>query len=154
MSVSELTTVGDGGEASHGRWEPYSGPQWMNSVEGLVSFDPVIDDIIQKGELREKYRLKRDSSLSRDNPPRLPCRPWYNNGDEYDYEDTRQYHQLRVYQEEIDPKHHMDNEDVCYTCINHRLCTGPVCEARVIRCTHCDSEKGPLRIQLIHERGR
>jgi len=29
-----------------------------------------------------KYRLRREISMSRDNPPRLPCRPWFNNGDE------------------------------------------------------------------------
>jgi len=28
-----------------------------------------------------------------------------------------------------------------------------VCEARVLRCKHCDSEKGPLRVRLNNERG-
>jgi len=153
MSGSELSTVDDGVEASRGRWKPYYGLQWINSVEGRVAIDPVIEDMERIWQRKARYRLKRDASLSRDDPPRLPCRPWCNNGDEYDWEDTRLYHQPRVYQEEIDPKHHMKIEDICYTCMNHRLCRGPVCEARVIRCTHCDSEKGPLRVRLNNERG-
>jgi len=85
--------------------------------------------------------------------PRLPGRPCCNNGDEHDWEDTRRYHQPRVYQEEIDPKNDKANEDMCYTCLNHRLCTGPVCEARVMTCAYCDSDEGPLRVRQNNERG-
>jgi len=129
--------------------------QWLNSEEGRVAIDPFFDEMDRKHDRRTHYRMRRDASLNRVSPhhsyslvgeviPRLPCRPWYNNGDEYDWEDTRQYHQPRVYQEEIDPKNGRTNEDMCYTCLDHKLCTGPVCEARVLMCTYCDSEEGPL----------
>jgi len=51
---------------------------------------------------------------------RLPCRPWFNNGDEYEWEDQRKYRQPRVQQNQNDPKHDAANVDVCYTCMNHR----------------------------------
>jgi len=120
---------------------------WYNSDEGVIAVDPYFMNLIRRFDRQVRYRKRRDESLNRDQPPRLPCRPWYNNGDEYDWEDTRQYHQPRVYQEEIDPKNHMENEDMCYTCMNHRFCTGPVCEARVLTCRHCESEEGPLRVR-------
>jgi len=118
-----------------------------------VAIDPVVDDIERRGERAERYRLKRDASLSRDKPPRLPCRPWYNNGDEHDWEDERAYHQPRVTQGEVDPKYSEANEEVCYTCTNHRFCRGPVCESRVLTCIYCNSEKGPLRVRHNDEKG-
>jgi len=105
--------------------------------------DPFFTECIRKMDRQVRYRLRRDLSLSRDQPPHLPCRPWYNNGDEHAWEETRRYHQPRVTQQEIDPKNDAQNVDVCYTCTNHRYCTGPVCEARVLTCAHCESEKGP-----------
>jgi len=32
-------------------------------------------------ERQMRYRRRREISLSRDQPPRLPCRPFYDNGD-------------------------------------------------------------------------
>jgi len=140
-------------EASTKQLTVYNGLQWIQSEEGLVAIDPIIDDIERRWERAVRYRLKRDASLSRDNPPRLPCRPYENNGEQYGYEDTRSYHQPRVCQEEMDPKWDTKNEDTCYTCMNHRLCKGPVCEATVMRCAYCDSEKGPLRVRRNDEKG-
>jgi len=52
-----------------------------------------------------------------------------------------------VPQEQIEPNHEAANEGVCYTCTNHRFCTGPVCGARVLTYRHCESEEGPLRVR-------
>jgi len=52
-----------------------------------------------------------------------------------------------VPQAEIEPNHEAANEEVCYTCTNHRFCTGPVCGARVLTCRHCESKEGPLRVR-------
>jgi len=109
--------------------------------------EPFWAECIRKYDRQIRCRLRRDLSLSRDQPPRLPCHPWYNNCDEHAWEETRRYHQPRVTQKEIEPKNDAQNVDVCYTCTNHRYCTGPVCEARVLTCAHCESEEGPLRVQ-------
>jgi len=114
--------------------------------------DPFEAEMVRKMDRQVRYRKRRDDSLSRDELPRLPCRPYYNNGDEYEWEDQRLYSQPRVFQEEIDPKHEAANTDVCYTCTDHRLCTGPVCEARVLTCGYCESEEGPLRVRQTKER--
>jgi len=153
MSGNGLSTVDNKLATRHGGFQTDCGLKYLNSGEGLVTIDPYVDEMVRKYDRQVQYRLRRDESLSRDDPPRLPCRPWYNNGDENDWEDVRRYHQPRVYQEEIDPKHDTANEDTCYTCMDHRLCTGPVCEATVLRCTYCHSEKGPLRVRQNKEKG-
>jgi len=109
--------------------------------------DPFWTECIRKMDRQIRYRLRRDASLSRDQPPRFPCRPWYDNGDEQSGKETRRYQQPRVTQNEIDPKNDAQNVDVCHTCTNHRYCTGPVCEARVLTCAYCESEEGPLRVR-------
>jgi len=81
--------------------------------------DPFFTECIRKMNRQVRYRLRREASLSRDEPPRLPCRPWYDNGDERSEEETRQYQQPRVTQDEINPKNEAENVDVCYTCTNH-----------------------------------
>jgi len=113
--------------------------------------DPFWAECIRKMDRQIRYRLRRDLSLSRDQPPRLPCRPWYDNGDEHTREEQRPYHQPRVEQERIRPKNYARNIDVCYTCTNHRYCVGPVCEARVLTCSYCESEEGPLRVRYNKE---
>jgi len=153
MNCNVLPTIDDKVEPTHEWYRANYGPESLNSKEGRIAIDPYVDEMVRKGDRQDRYRLKRDASLSRDEPPRLPCRPWFNNGDEYDWEDTRRYYQPRVYQEEIDPKHDTVNEDTCYTCMNHRLCRGPVCEATVLTCSYCESEKGPLRVRQNNERG-
>jgi len=102
-------------------------------------------------ERQRRYRRRREISLSHDQSPRLPCRPFYDNGDEYMWvepeEEQRTYHQPRVDQGLIPPKGGALDVDVCYTCTNHRYCVGPICEARVVSCYYCNSEKGPLRVR-------
>jgi len=105
----------------------------------------------RKFERQKRYRRRREISLSRDQPPRLPCRPFFDNGDKYmsvdPEEEPRTYHQPRVEQSLIPPKGGALDIDVCYTCTNHRFCVGPICEARVVSCYYCNSEKGPLRVR-------
>jgi len=109
--------------------------------------DPFWSECVRKMDRQVRYRQRRDASLSRDTPLRRPCRPWFNNGNEHEWEDQREYLQPREPQEEIDPRHDETNETVCYTCTDHRSCTGPVCGARVLTCMHCESEEGPLRVR-------
>jgi len=118
-----------------------------DELEQEKEIDPFFTECICKMDRQVRYRLRREASLSWDEPSRLPCRPLYDNGDERSEEETRQYQQPRVTQDEIDPKHEAENVDVCYTCTNHRFCTGPVCEARVLTCTYCESVEGPLRVR-------
>jgi len=54
--------------------------------------DPFKAVMVRKMEQQIWYRKRRDESLNRDQPPRLPCRPWTNNGDEHDWEEQRSYH--------------------------------------------------------------
>jgi len=129
MNRNVLSTVDDEIDAIRGLFPADYGLAWLNSEEGLIAVDPFFVTLVRKMDRQVRYRLRRDASLSRDQPPRLPCRPWFNNGDEHEWEDQRKYHQTRVSQEEIEPKHDAQNVDVCYTCTNHRFCTGPVCEA-------------------------
>jgi len=147
MSGKEPTTVNGGEEESQEAWEQYDRPQWKECTEDPLAKDPIIMEYVRREDRRIRYRLRRDASLSRDEPTRLPCRPYYNNGDMHEWDDTRLYQQPRVYQEEMDPKHHLENRDTCYTCTNHRLCLGPVCEATASQCEFCDSEQGPYRIR-------
>jgi len=114
--------------------------------------DPFWTEVTRKMNRQVRYRQRRDASLSRDKPPRLPCRPFYNNGDDYDWEDQREYHQPRVTQDQIEPKDDKENEEVCYTCTSHRFCQGPVCESRVLTCDNCASEEGPYRVRYNKER--
>jgi len=114
--------------------------------------DPFWAEMVRKMDRQVRYRKRGDDSLSKDQPPRLPCHTWFNNGDEYEWEDERKYRQPRVQQNEIDPKHDAANVDVCYTCLNHRSCTGPVCEARILTCCYCESEEGSLGVRQDKER--
>jgi len=82
---------------------------------------------------QQKCRRIRNESMSRDQPPRLPCRPYSDNGDEYFWtcsgQPEKQYQQPRVDQSKMEsPK--LPTIDVCYTCMDHRLCLGPICPAR------------------------
>jgi len=153
MNRNVLSTIDDEVEPIHELFQADYGLEWLNSEEGQIAVEPFFETMVRKMDRQVRYRLRRDASLSRDEPPRLPCRPWFNNGDEYEWDDVRMYNQPRVSQAEIDPKHAAANVDVCYTCMDHRFCTGPVCEARVLTCTYCDSEKGPLRVRQNKERG-
>jgi len=83
-----------------------------------------------------KYRRARELSMSRDQPPRLPCRPWYDNGDEIMWlavgEVEKEYHRKRLKYYEIDyPAFHGDD---CLTCIDHRKCNDHLCRARQVSC--------------------
>jgi len=96
-----------------------------------------------------KYRRARELSMSRDQPPRLPCRPWYDNGNERMYlavgEAERDYHQKRLKYYEIDyPAFHGDD---CLTCMDHRLCNGHLCKARRVSCYYCNTKEGPLQVR-------
>jgi len=94
------------------------------------------------------YRRRREASLARDTPPRLPCRPFHENGilTEYDirnHDQTIQYHQQRI--DDTTPRRKtMDN---CYTCVNHRLCDKYLCKATRLTCFYCESDQGPLRVR-------
>jgi len=116
--------------------------------EDIPNSNPYVD---KKLDRQKRYRKRREISLSRDNPPRLPCRPYFDNGDEYmsvdPDEEPRTYHQPRVDQSLIPPRGGVLAIDKCYTCTNHRYCVGPVCEARVVSCYYCNSQKGPLRVR-------
>jgi len=99
-------------------------------------------------EWQIKYRRLREASLSRETPPSLPCRPFYQNGERSDYEDrnydaSNKYHQERV--EELPTQ--SNTLDDCYTCINHRNCGKTLCRARRLTCHYCRSEEGPLRVR-------
>jgi len=63
-----------------------------DKLEQEHEIDPFLTECIRKMDRQVRYWLRRDLSLSRDQPPRLPCRPRYNNDDEHEWEDTRQYH--------------------------------------------------------------
>jgi len=93
-----------------------------------------------------KYRLRREISMSRDNPPRLPCRPWFDNGNEDLWlrpgEAMKEYHQERVKYYEID--YPANNHQNCYTCVGHRRCDNHLSMARRLTCFFCESEEGPL----------
>jgi len=96
-----------------------------------------------------KYRRARELSMSRDQPPRLPCRPWYDNGDERMYladgEAEKDYHQKRLKYYEIDyPAFHGDD---CLTCMDHRQCNDHLCRARRASCYYCNTKEGPLRVR-------
>jgi len=96
-----------------------------------------------------KYRRARELSMSRDQPPRLPCRPWYNNGNERMYihvgETEREYHQKRLKYYEIDyPAFHGDD---CLTCMDHRKCNDHLCKARRVSCYYCNTKEGPLLVR-------
>jgi len=83
-----------------------------------------------------KYRRARELSMSRDQPPGLPCQPWYDIGDEIMYlavgEAEKDYHQKRLKYYEIDyPAFH---DDDCLTCMNHHQCNDHLCRARRVSC--------------------
>jgi len=96
-----------------------------------------------------KYRRARELSMSRDQPPRLLCRPWYDNGNEIMYlavgEAEKEYHQKRLKYYEIDyPAFHGDD---CLTCMDHRKCNDHLCRARRVSCYYCNTKEGPLRVR-------
>jgi len=99
-------------------------------------------------ERQIKYRRLREQSLSRDNPPRLPCRPFYENGEktEYsgrNYDSTTKYDQERV--DELPTQ--TGTLDDCHTCINYHNCGEDLCRARRLTCYYCRSDEGPLRVR-------
>jgi len=104
----------------------------------------------EKVRQQQNYRRIREESMSRDQPPRLPCRPYSDNGDEYLWtcpgQPIKEYQQPRVDQRKIRATT-LPPIDVCYTCMDHRLCLGPVCPARVLTCFYCESKEGPLRVR-------
>jgi len=97
-----------------------------------------------------KYRRIRELSMSRDQPPWLPCRPWWDNGDQYLWtcpgSPETLHQQPRVDQHRIE-SFDLPDSYVCYTCMDHRMCVGPICPARVISCFYCNSKEGPLRVR-------
>jgi len=100
---------------------------------------------------QQKYRrIRQLSQMSRDQPPRLPCRPWCDNGDEYLWtcpgRKKTPYQQPRVDQRRIKPYSGPECH-VCYTCMDHRLCIGPICPASAFTCFFCRSKEGPLRVR-------
>jgi len=104
----------------------------------------------EKVRRQQKYRRIREESMSRDQPPRLLCRPYSDKGDGYLWkcpgQPDKQYQQPRVDQSKIQTKE-LPAIEVCYTCMNHRLCLGPVCPALVLTCFYCESKEGPLRVR-------
>jgi len=98
-----------------------------------------------------KYRQIRELSMSRDTPPRLPCRPWCDIRDKYLWtrpgEGETPHHQPRVDQRLIETPSNLLDSYMCYTCTDHRKCVGPVCTARVLTCFFCNSEQGPLCVR-------
>jgi len=98
-----------------------------------------------------KYRRIRELSMSRDQPPRLPVRPWCDNGDEYLWtcpgKGETPYQQPRVDQRRIETPFNVPDTYVCYTCMDHRMCLGPICPPRVLSCYFCNSKEGPLRVR-------
>jgi len=97
-----------------------------------------------------KYRRIRELSMSRDQPPWLPCRPWCDNGDQYLWTSPGRaettYQQPRVDQSQTQT-FDLPASFMCYTCMDHWLCLGPICPARVISCYYCESKEGPLRVR-------
>jgi len=81
------------------------------------------------------YRRSREASLAKDPPPRLLCRPFYQDGrltdyEEHNFDQTTQYHQKRI--DDL-PSRSRTLED-CYTCVNHRYCDQYLCKARRLTC--------------------
>jgi len=98
---------------------------------------------------QQKYRWIRELSMSRDNPPRLPCRPWYDNGSTEMWLNTgevvKEYHKKRVEYYEIDfPISYLED---CLTCMDHRKCDDHLCMARRVSCYFYESEEGPPRVR-------
>jgi len=127
--------------------------------EAEAEMDPHEPKVYTKKIARQiKYRRLREESLARDLPPRLPCRPFYLNGqltayEERTYDWSVQYHQGRLEQLPT-PENNLDN---CHTCTNHRNCNKDLCNARRLTCYYCESDKGPLRVRAKRaalERGR
>jgi len=111
--------------------------------------DPNETKVLPKKITRQiNYRRRREASLARDTPPRLPCRPFHENGPLTDYDirnfdQTIQYHQQRI--DDITPRNKtLDN---CYTCVNHRFCDQYLCKATRLTCFYCESEQGPLKVR-------
>jgi len=102
--------------------------------------------LTRQTERRIKYRRLRHLSMSKDNPPSLPCRPFCDNGDHKLYtrpgKKETQYHQNRLDNFHIPTL--TDDPNDCYTCLNHRECNGFLWRARRLTCFHCESEEGPL----------
>jgi len=98
---------------------------------------------------QQKYRRARELSMSQDQPSRLPCRPWYDNGNTEmwlnTWEAVKEYHQQRVSWYEID--YPIDNLENCLTCMDHRKCDDYLCMARRVSCYFCNSEEGPLQVR-------
>jgi len=96
-----------------------------------------------------KYRRARELSMSRDQPPRLPCRSCYDNSNKEEWlgigEAVKEYQQKRVDWYELD--YPINNLENCLTCMDHRKCDDHLCMARRVSCYFCNSEKGPLRVR-------
>jgi len=64
-----------------------------------------------------RYRRARELSMSRDQPPRLPCRPWYDNEKEFRWlrtgETEKEYHQKRVDDVYHPPFHGVERHRKC-----------------------------------------
>jgi len=116
--------------------------------EDEANMDPNAKNVLPKKITRQiNYRRRREASLARDSPPRLPCRPFYENGpltdyDERNYDQTTLYHQKRI--DDLTQRRTLDD---CYTCVNHRYCDQYLCKATRLTCFYCDSEQGPLRVR-------
>jgi len=114
-----------------------------------AEMDPHEIKVLPKQTTRQiNYRRRREASLARDTPPRLPCRPFQENGpltayDIRNLDQTIQYHQKRI--DDITPR--SKTLDNCYTCVNHRLCDQHLCKATRLTCFYCESEEGPLKIR-------
>jgi len=117
--------------------------------EAEAEMDPNETKVLPKKVTRQiNYRRRREASLARDTPPRLPCRPFHQNGILTDYEErnfdqTIQYHQKRLDSLPSRSKT-LDN---CYTCVNHRLCDHYLCKATQLTFFYCDSDQGPIKIR-------
>jgi len=102
-----------------------------------------------KIERQIMYRRMGDLSLSRDQPLRLPCRLWIDNGDDELWirpgEKETVYHQKRGEGYLID--YPTTNYNKCYTCMDHRKCDESLCMACRFTCYYCESEEGPLRVR-------
>jgi len=116
--------------------------------EDEAEMDPNAKNILPKKISRQiNYRRRREASLARDSPTRLPCRPFYENGpltdyDERNYDQTTPYHQKRI--DDIPQSNTLDD---CYPCVNHRYCDQQLCQARRLTCLYCEFEQGPLRVR-------
>jgi len=103
----------------------------------------------KKVERQIKYRRIRELSMSRDQAPRLPCRPWYDNGNKEEWlrtgEAVKEYNQKQVGWYEVD--YPIKNLEDCLTCMDHRKCDDHLCMACRVSCYYCNSEEIPFRVR-------